>query len=197
MKNIFFTIPILLFLSCHSSKAMITNSTEPNERQEQPQDSVLRNLQQNNELVLAFAIETYAWARTKNYKILTLNNNEWKGYNYSINNSTQSSSGLIAVTVSADSCNALWKFIKEKDATKIPGDNGENFCSGNKNNNCNINDGATWHLFFITKNSVITPSYYEPQFYEDCCPGNTNRQLFLQVADEIKNIARDTNGIEK
>jgi hypothetical protein len=197
MKNIFFTIPILLFLSCRSSKAMTANPTEQKERQEQLEDSVLINLQQNNELVLAFAVETYAWARTKNYKILTLNNNEWKGYNYKINNSTHSSSGLIPVTVSADSCDALWKFIKEKDATKITGDNGKDFCPGDKNKNCNINDGATWRLLFITKDSVITPSYYEPQFYEDCCPGNANRQLFLGVAGKIKNIAGDTNGIEK
>ena len=197
MKNIFFTIPILLFFSCHSTRAMTANPTEQSERQEQLEDSVLKNLQQNNELVLAFAVETYAWARTKNYKILTLNNNEWKGYNYSINSSRQSSSGLIPVTVSADSCDALWKFIKERDATKIPGDNGEDFCSTSKNNNCNINDGATWRLLFITKNSVITPSYYEPQFYEACCPGNASRQLFLQVADKIKNIVGDANGVEK
>src|SRR5690349_21138360 len=104
MKNIFFAIPVLLFFSCHSSRAMTANPTEQNERQEQPEDSILKKLQQNNELVLAFAVETYAWARTKNYKILTLNNNEWKGYNYSINNSRQSSSGLIPVSVSADSC---------------------------------------------------------------------------------------------
>ena len=197
MKNIFCAIPVLLFLSCHNSKAMMANPVKQNGRQEQLQDSVLINLQQNNELVLAFAIETYAWAKTKNYKIITLNNNEWKGYNYSVNNSTHSSSELIPVAVSADSCDALWKFIKEKEATNIEGDNGEDFCTGNKNNNCNINDGATWRLLFITKNSVVDPSYYEPQFYESCCPGNINRELFLQVADKIKNIVGNTNGIEK
>ena len=31
-------------------------------KEQQPEDSVLLDLQKNNEVVLAFAIETYAWA---------------------------------------------------------------------------------------------------------------------------------------
>jgi len=198
MKNIVFIIPFLLFVSCHNSKAMSANSSDQPGRQEQrPEDSVLLNLQKNNEVVLAFAIETYAWAKTKNYKILALNNNEWKGFNYTVNNTSHTSSGLTPIDVSDDSCNALWKFIKDKEATKIDGDNGKDICTGEKKNNCNINDGATWRLLFITKNSVDDPSYYEPEFYEKCCPGDSNRQLFLQVANKIKNIVGNVNGIEQ
>ena len=178
MKNIFFAIPFLLFLSCHNSKAMTANSLDQLGRKEQqPEDSVLLDLQKNNEVVLAFAIETYAWAKTKNYKILALNNNEWKGFNYTVNNTSHTSSGLMPVDVSADSCYALWKFIKDKEATKIEGDNGKDFCIGQKKNNCNINDGATWRLLFIMKNSIADPSYYEPEFYEKCCPGNSKPSI--------------------
>ena len=195
MKNIFFAIPFLMFLSCHNSKAMVTHSIDQFAGQEQLEDTVLINLQKNNEVVLAFAIETYAWARTKNYKILALNNNEWKGFNYTVNSTSHTSSRLNPVKVSLDSCNALWKFVKENNSTKIKGDNGKNFCEGDKKNNCNINDGATWRLLFITKNDVITPSYYEPEFYENCCPGNADRQLFLQIANKIKSIVG--SGIEQ
>ena len=167
-------------------------------KEQQPEDSVLLDLQKNNEVVLAFAIETYAWAKTKNYKILALNNNEWKGFNYTVNNTSHTSSGLMPVNVSTDSCNALWKFVKDKEATEIVGDDGKDFCTDQKKNNCNINDGATWRLLFITKNSIADPSYYEPEFYEKCCPGNSNRQLFLQVANKIKSIVgSNEKGIEQ
>jgi len=199
MKNIFLAIPFLLFLSCHNSKAMTANPLDQSGRKEQqPEDSVLLDLQKNNEVVLAFAIETYAWAKTKNYKILALNNNEWKGFNYTVNNTSHTSSGLMSVNVSTDSCNALWKFVKDKEATEIVGDDGKDFCTDQKKNNCNINDGATWRLLFITKNSIADPSYYEPEFYEKCCPGNSNRQLFLQVANKIKSIVgSNEKGIEQ
>jgi len=92
----------------------------------------------------------------------------------------------------------LWKFIKEKEATKIEGDNGKDFCTADKKNNCNINDGVTWRLLFITKDNVINPSYYEPEYYENCCPGNANRQLFLQIANKIKSIVGNNGkGIEQ
>jgi hypothetical protein len=197
MKNILFAIPFLLLLSCHSSKAMESDAIENFERQAPLDDTVLQMLQKNNELVLAFAVETYAWAKTKNYEILTLNNNEWKGYRYSVSITGHTSSGLIPTPVSEDSCNALWEFIKERDATKIPGDNGNDFCNDEKKSDCNINDGVTWRLFFVTKSNVTDPSYYEPQFYENCCPGNKNRQLFLELANKIKSIVGNTDGIEQ
>ena len=127
-----------------------------------------------------------------------MNNNEWKGFNYTVNNTSHTSSGLMPVNVSTDSCNALWKFVKDKEATEIVGDDGKDFCTDQKKNNCNINDGATWRLLFITKNSIADPSYYEPEFYEKCCPGNSNRQLFLQVANKIKSIVgSNEKGIEQ
>jgi len=101
MKNIFFAIPFLLFLACHNTKAMTGNSIGQFEKPEQIQDSVLLNLQKNNEVVLAFVIETYAWAKTKNYQVLTLNNNEWRGYHYTVNNTSHTSLTLQPIFVPA------------------------------------------------------------------------------------------------
>lgn len=194
MKNFLIAIPFILFLSCHSTKAMFTNPIEQYGRQEQLTDSVLRNLQQNNEVVLAFAVAHYAWVKMIQYQILALNNNQWKAYNYTVNMTNHTSSGLIEIEISNDAGGAVWKFIKEKDALKIQGDNGENFCSGDKKGSCNINDGASWQLYFITKNKIANPSYYEPEFYENCCPGNTERKLFIEVASKIRNAVGGGSG---
>ena len=189
----YFVIFLISFLSCHYTKSISADPMKESHEEVQLQDSALLNLRQKNDVVIAFALIQTAWVKSVNYKIVTLNKNEWKGYNYSINNTRHTTSGLTPVNVSNDSCNALWKFIQERDAVKIKDDNGENFCSGDKKNSCNINDGASWQLLFITKKDVVTPAFYEPEFYENCCPGNTDRQLFLQVANRIKNTVNSGN----
>lgn len=166
-------------------------------RAEQVTDTFLHSLQQNNELVIAYAVETYAWAKTVNYQILAKNGNEWKGYSYYINKSNQGASKPpTEIVVSADECNKLWKFMQQKEAWKIPGDKGENFCpDGNKN--CNINDGANWRLLIITKDKVTDPSYYEPAFFEKCCPGNEQRKLFVETVDKIKHAVHESDDEEE
>ncbi|CAN5125222.1 hypothetical protein BH11BAC6_BH11BAC6_01560 [soil metagenome] len=166
-------------------------------RQEQVTDSFLHTLQQNNEVVLAFAVETFAWAKTVNYHIIALNKNEWKGYTYYINKSSGNLSKLMEVSVSEDECSAVWKFIQDKQAWKIKGDDGTGFCSGSQKSNCNINDGAGWRLLIIIKDKIADPAYYEPAFYEECCPGNEERKLFIEVSDKIKNAVKlNDNGAE-
>lgn len=187
MKILFLAIPVIFILSCRNTKAMSKDTIEQFGREEQVTDSVLHELQKNNDVVIAFAVAHYAWVKMIRYDILAMRNNEWKAYTYTVNNTNHTSSGLSEVAVLKDSAESVWKFIQQKEAAKIKGDNGEDFCSGDKKSTCNINDGANWQLLFITKTSIADPSYYEPQFYENCCPGNTDRQLFIEVANKIKN----------
>ena len=190
MKNVMLSISLVLFFSCHNTSAMSSNNINEYGRAEQISDSILHQLQQSNEVVLAFAVENYAWVKSINYKIIALNNNQWKGYTYSINK-TRGTASINPAEVSQDSCNAAWKFFQQTTVAKIKGDNGENFCEGEKKNSCNINDGATWRLLILTKNNVIDPAYYEPQFFEECCPGNKDRKLFLEAVDKINNAINE------
>ena len=59
---------------------------------------------------------------------------------------------------------------------KIKGDSGQVFCN-NGSANCTINDAGTSRLWIITKKSFINPSYYAPEFFENCCP-QKERGLF-------------------
>lgn len=170
---------------------MVANPIEQYGKDEPLTDSVLLRLQQDNDVVLAFAVANYAWVKSVSYRIIALNKQQWKGYTYAVNYTRHTSTGLVETPVQADSCEALWKLIREREAVRIKGDNGEDFCTGEKKADCNINDGATWQLWFIAKTKIAAPSYYEPEFFERCCPGDKDRQLFLDVAGKLKTIVGD------
>ncbi|HRI19951.1 MAG TPA: hypothetical protein PLA68_03315 [Panacibacter sp.] len=191
MKNIFaFSIAVILFSSCHNTKAMSAAQPDQYARTEQAADPFLHELQQNNELVLAFAVETYAWAKTVSYKAIAFNNDEWRGYNWYVNKSqaVEVMPNINPLTVNNDSCNAVWDFFKTKEVWKIKGDTGDGFCTGDKANNCTINDGAYWRLLILTKDKITDPAYYEPEFFEQCCPGNTDRALFTEAQHKLQSV---------
>lgn len=190
MKNIFLGSAIVILCSCANTKAMNNNQWQQYGRTEQVSDPFLNNLQQNNELVLVYALETYAWAKTVTYKAIALNNNEWSAYNWYVNKSATPAvmPNVNPAVVLNDSCDAVWKFFQEKQVWKVKGDNGQNFCDSSDTKGCNINDGAQWRLMIITKDKVIDPSYYEPEYFENCCPGNKDRALFVEAVHRLTSV---------
>ena len=151
-------------------------------------------MQQQNEVVLAFATESYAWIRAVDYRIITMNKGQWKGYTYYKRVTGGAWEKHESVPVSNDTCNALWKFIQTNETWKIKGDDGKDFCSGSQKKNCNINDGVTLRLLIIVKDKITDPAYYEPAFFEECCPGNADRKLFIEAVNKIKSaVPVETN----
>lgn len=186
---------IILFttviLSCNNTRVMSANSFDEYARTEQVEDSFLLSLQQSNDVVIAYAIESFAWVKAISYQIITLKDGEWKGYTYNKKITGGPVETHQNLSISKKDCDDAWKYIQTTEAWKIKGDSGTNFCSGDKKSNCNINDGVTWRLLIITKDKIIDPSYYEPEFYENCCPGNTDRKLFLDVVNKIKKSIKE------
>lgn len=82
MKICLIVLLTAAILSCNNTRVMSANSFDEYARTEQVTDSFLLSLQQSNEVVLVSAIESYAWVRAVDYKIITLNKGEWKGYVY-------------------------------------------------------------------------------------------------------------------
>ncbi len=200
MKTIFpLFILIIILTSCSNSQKISMQGFDQFGRAEAIDDSVLNSLQQKNDIVLAYATENYAWGRSATYYIITLNKNEWTGYNYfvrykpALDKTTAISCNINPVVVSKESCDSILQFIEKNEVWKIKGDNGEDFCT-NGTKNCTINDGATSRLWIITKAKLVNPSYYEPQFFEKCCPGNTERKLFIEAAKKINDIIMVSGG---
>ena len=197
MKNISAIFITVLITCCSNSKQLTTNSFEQYAEDVQIKDSVLLALQQQNDLVIAYAVDNTAWAKSSTYQILTQNKEGWMGYFYYVNNTSgaKTRSGenfnINPVVVSKESCDSVWQFFQQQQVWKIKGDEGKNFCS-TPNNNCNMNDGQTWRLLIITKTKMTESSFYEPEFYEGCCPGNNERKLFLEAAQKIQHLVTET-----
>lgn len=189
MKKLTATLALFYLLtSCSHTMQNAATEIKTYGRPGKPDDATLQKLQQENEAVLIYGIEMYAWVKQKKYYILALNNNEWKGYEYSISFGPNAGSNLAPVNVSQDSCKAVWNFFTDKKVWEIPGDSGANFCEGEKARSCNINDGATWRLMILSKDHIIDPSYYEPKYFEQCCPGNSKRKLFLEAGKKVEEV---------
>ena len=186
MKVCLIALFVAVILSCNNTRVMSASSFDEYARTEQITDSFLVSLQQNNEVVLAYVVESYAWVRAVDYRIIAMNKGQWKGYTYHRKTTGGITETHETITVSKKVCDEVWKYIQTNEAWKIKGDNGNGFCIGEKKSNCNINDGVTWRLLIATKDKIVDPSYYEPAFYENCCPGNADRKLFIDAANKIK-----------
>jgi hypothetical protein len=193
--SVFFAcLSAFALLACTGPKkaAYLQKSSAGYGQVEQLADSFLHSLQQQNDVVLASAVENTAWGHSISYHILAQHNNKWAGYLYSI--AVNKRVTINPFPVSKTAGDSVLGFFIEKQVWTIEGDKGRNFCDstyGRKS--CVLNDGATTHLLIVTPTSVIRPTYYEPLFYQRCCP-NAMRQLFLQAVDKIQTASGGNGG---
>lgn len=181
---------------CSAQKNSITESINAAGNKQPVEDAVLQSLQAENDLVIAYAIENYAWAKSIDYRILVQKNNEWKGYSYHKNLRPSSTPAKLSEPASIDktAADALLNYMAENNAWTIPGDSENGFCTdGNKT--CNINDAPGARLWMITKTAAIAPGYYAAEFYEKCCP-EKQRGLFVSIAKKINALVSVKNAEE-
>ena len=185
-------IVILALGSCSAQKNSIAEQVDAFGTNQPIEDSVIRRLRGENDLVIAYAIENFAWVRSINYVIIAKKNDEWMGYHYYVNlmrNQTQPSApgNINPAVVNKSSCDSLLEYMQQTKSWTIRGDSGQNFCP-NANTSCNINDAPGARLWIITKQALVNPGYYAPEFFEECCPGDKDRALFLSITKKIENI---------
>ncbi len=186
-------IIVLINAGCSAQKNSLTNNIETAGNKRSIADSLLQNLQANNDLVIAYAVENTAWIRSVNFNIIAKKNNEWKGYTYHKNlmkNNAGSATSIQTIAVDKAACDSVVNYIEKNKAWNIAGDSGNGFCA-DANKNCNISDVSGMRLWMITKNAFVDPYYYAPVFFEKCCPNN-QRSLFLSI---IKKIAAATGNL--
>jgi len=184
----------LINIGCSGQKNTLISNVETAGNKQAVEDEILHKLQNENDLIVAYAVENFAWVKSMDYHIIAQKDNEWKGYKYHKNlmtNSAGSPTTLTEEKVDKAACDSILNYVTEKKAWTIKGDNGENFCTdGNKN--CNINDAPGLRLWLITKNASINTSYYAPDFYEKCCP-DEQRGLFLSITKKIASVFGDVD----
>jgi hypothetical protein len=199
IKNFFKLLVIMALINtgCSAQKNSLAENINAAANKQPVEDSVLKKLQAENNLVIAAAVESYAWVRSIDYRILVQSDNEWKGYKYHKNLMTSGAGSPTKITetkVDKAACDALLNYVTENKSWTIPGDSENGFCAdGNKG--CNINDAPGSRLWIITKDAAINPYYYAPDFFEKCCP-EKQRGLFLSITKKITAIVGDNNATE-
>jgi len=179
---------LITLASCMAQKNSIITEVDEAANNQPLEDSVINNLRNDNDIVIAYAVENFAWVKKINYTIVAQKNGEWKGFVYERSFMKQDpSQNINSININKNACDSLIDYIQQAKAWTITGDNGTNFCT-NSSRNCNINDAASGRLWIITKKSVINPSYYAPEFYEKCCP-DKDRALFLSIKEKIEKAA--------
>jgi hypothetical protein len=182
---------------CSAQKNTLTENINAVTEKQPVEDPMLQKLQSENDLVIAYAVEKFAWVKSADYRILAQNKGEWKGYVYHKNlmpNNAGSPTTFTPAAVDRSACDAILNYLTENKAWTIKGDSENGFCpDGNKN--CNINDAASARLWLITKTTAINPSYYAPEFFENCCP-DKQRGLFVSITKKITDIVADKGATE-
>jgi hypothetical protein len=196
MKNYLKIIIVIMLLNigCSAQKNSLISNIELAGNKQPVDDETIKKLQNENDLIIAYAVENFAWVKSMDYHIISQKNNEWKGYKYHRNLMTNNAGSPTTITsekINKAACDSILNYITEKKAWTIKGDSEDGFCS-NGNKNCNINDASGLRLWLITKNAVINPSYYAPDFFEKCCP-NEQRGLFLSITKKIAAAFGDNN----
>ena len=147
-------------------------------------DTFLLRLQQDNDLVLANAVEHTAWGHNITWQIIARKNGQWTGYSYKIlsarGNQIQQDSMVVAV---ADCNNALLFFTNGAAWETV---------TGAPKCNTTISDGGTWYLLMLTPAKQLRSKYYEPAFYQQHCPDST-RQAFLDAFNKLNSVFGEKN----
>lgn len=198
MRYLFF-ISSLYFISCMSSSTGNTNNNLDSNNS-YAKDSVLKELQMRYDLVLVAGRENHAWGHTAGYKIIALNGNEWMGYDYYVNRGNTNdeshfeNGNINPRVIEQNAAATAWKFIQAKDDDILKKSSSTDPCSHDKTKKCNINDGGDWHIMILKPTSVQELKYYEPEFFENCCPGNANRKLFIEAFQKIEEAVATGKG---
>lgn len=197
MKSVFFYLLfVITFSSCGHSQALeFQNYLNDHGTEQKLSDSVMRSLQSQNEIVIALASENHAWGNSAHYLILAKNETEWKGYNYFVNyvqterENAPPSFNLNPVYIHNNAADSLLQSMMGNRFWEIKGDEENRCCPDSLSlQNCIIYDAQMSRLWFITKDKILNPAYYAPDFFEECCPGNADRKLFLQIALQINHL---------
>lgn len=191
-------ILIILFVSslnCSSQLKTIVQKVEKNAQQNLSADSILRKIQKENDLVIGYASYNTTWRHVPiQYFLIGLKNNQSKAYKYTIKRNITNKDvpftldSIIVSNVYKDSILAVFNQATGWSLKHVEDDN-TIYCSDIPNTaHCNISDASSKALIVMTKTHQQISNFYAPEFFEQCCPGNAERQRFFTIMRSIDNF---------
>jgi hypothetical protein len=182
-------------LSCSAQIKTIVQKIEKNAQLGLATDSILRKIQKENDLVIGYSSYNTTWRHVPiQYFLIGLKNNQSKAYSYTINQNVTNKEvpftldSMIVSNTNKDSILALFKQANGWSLKHVE-DGNTIHCSDIPNSaHCTINDASAKSLIVMTKTHQQISNFYAPEFFEQCCPGNAERQRFLTIIRPIKNF---------
>ncbi len=206
MKKILLSFSLsLCMLACSTHKNLAAQTTAMLSNQDTLIENVNRSqkdvksiipqvikFQLENDLVIAFASLNYAWTRKGTYYILASKNNTWKVYSYQAKlppTEAEAAMPLTPISVDAKTADNIKQMYTKAKLWETQGDDGKSPCTSSKN--CNINDAESWAITVATPQNMHTTTYYAPDFFENCCPGDAYRKQFIGIAKEMMKLGNN------
>lgn len=174
-------------MSSSDSLIQSINSSKPDTEALSP---LFTKLQKENDLIIAFAKLNYAWARKGTYYVLAGKNDTWKMYVFTSKlppATDETVTSLSPVKISQDSAKQIAALYSASELWQTEGNTDGDECEGK--GGCNINDAETWTISAGTDKIMHTTTYYAPEFFEECCPGNRLRTRFIAIAKQLQKLA--------
>lgn len=161
-------------------------------------DSLMQMIRKSGSLTISYTEYNNTWRHSPvTYYIISLSKTNCTAYKYTKLETVKAGDKpfrLDTLKLSASITDSLPEILKMNAPWKINHDEkaDDDPCSHNDPKiirTCNINDASSKALLVLTPTHQASSSYYAPDYYEyTCCPGNPERQRFLNVISFISKL---------
>ncbi len=164
-----------------------------------PPDSVLAKFQKESDFVLGYADYNNTWGGKVYYYLLSRKNKKWSAYLYTIKDVIRLDSNgkplesfheVRRLDLGKYKLDTILSSLRQNEVWKLRCDERVDFLNPCPKlspwNICSIHDANSRGSIIMTKEYSNASSFYAPEYYEyECCPGNEERQRFLNTIAPI------------
>lgn len=197
----------LIFLSCKTNQPLAQSTSNSSsdtliqiinksKRDTGHINTELKKLAKENDLIIAYVTSTEGWSRTETHYVLASKNRIWTLYSYRTSLFSESDTAIqfTSTHIQDSSAENIKHLYALSGLWRTNGDERDDkFC--NDDRVCMISDDATCSLTVATPQNIHTTTYYAPDFFESCCPGNPYRHSFVAIVKEIEKLAGNINSM--
>jgi hypothetical protein len=188
---------IILFCSCKSTQGIQIAPTSKTISLDTNSDSLFFALQKQYDIALSTGYQKGS-SDGLNYIIIAMKNKQWVKINYSIPIAIPV--GKVPYTMTTTKLkrelgDSVLKVFIDNSISKIQ-DLDADGCDpselpkleGNKNFGCTVHDASTNQIIIITKTGFSEKLYYAAEYSNKCCPGNKDRNAFVNCWNAIRSL---------
>ncbi len=144
-------------------------------------NAFLHNLHSSNDFVISFRVKfTDKKDERSDYFILTKKGENLSAYNY-----FQEINQLQPLQLASESLNLVWRTFTQNDIFTMQNEKDISvFCP----DKYNVYNSYTYEFVLLTKDTVKTLSYYDPEYYDNVCYGMSERKKIINSVAVISHV---------